>query len=101
MVIIFCRYASIFPHAQILYCTIIHEFGKKGDLRSALAAFEASKHKLSGPNMYAYRTAIDVCGLCGDYIKSRYIYEVLSFEIVVFEANFSFLFFSARYWTIL
>ncbi|XP_039161279.1 pentatricopeptide repeat-containing protein At5g02830, chloroplastic-like [Eucalyptus grandis] len=24
------RYACIFPHAQILFCTIIHEFGKKG-----------------------------------------------------------------------
>ncbi len=28
--------------------------------------------------MYVYRTIIDVCGLCGDYMKSRYIYEVLS-----------------------
>lgn len=43
---------------------------------SALTVFEASKQKLSGPNMYAYRTIIDVCGLCGDYLKSRSIYEV-------------------------
>ncbi|KAK9291150.1 hypothetical protein L1049_009338 [Liquidambar formosana] len=71
------RYACILPHAQILFCTIIHEFGKKGDLRSALTAFETSKHKLSGPNMYAYRMMIDVCGLCGDSVKSRYIYEEL------------------------
>lgn len=71
------RYACLLPHAQILHCTIVHEFGKKGDLRSALIAFEMSKHELSGPNMYAYRTMIDVCGRCGDYIKSRDIYEEL------------------------
>lgn len=62
----------------MLFCTIINEFGKKGDLVSALAAYEASKQTVSGPNMYIYRTMIDVCGLCGDYMKSRYMYEVLS-----------------------
>ncbi|XP_028091864.1 pentatricopeptide repeat-containing protein At5g02830, chloroplastic isoform X1 [Camellia sinensis] len=71
------RYACIIPHAHILFCTIIHEFGKKGDLVSALTVFEASKQKSIGPNMYAYRTIIDVCGLCGDYLKSRSIYEEL------------------------
>ncbi|RVW39678.1 Pentatricopeptide repeat-containing protein, chloroplastic [Vitis vinifera] len=71
------RYACILPHAQILFCTIIHEFGKKRDLGSALTAFEASKQKLIGPNMYCYRTMIDVCGLCSHYQKSRYIYEEL------------------------
>ncbi|KAG2690319.1 hypothetical protein I3843_09G177600 [Carya illinoinensis] len=71
------RYACILPHAQILFCTIIHEFGKKGDLVSALRAYEASKQTISGPNMYVYRTMIDVCGLCGDYMKSRYMYEDL------------------------
>ncbi|KAA8518814.1 hypothetical protein F0562_016412 [Nyssa sinensis] len=71
------RYASIFPHAHILFCNIIHEFGKKRDFVSALTVFEASKQKLSCPNMYAYRTIIDVCGLCGDYLKSRSIYEEL------------------------
>eukprot|EP00261_Vitis_vinifera_P036011 XP_019077254.1 PREDICTED: pentatricopeptide repeat-containing protein At5g02830, chloroplastic isoform X4 [Vitis vinifera] len=71
------RYACILPHAQILFCTIIHEFGKKRDLGSALTAFEASKQKLIGPNMYCYRTMIDVCGLCSHYQKSRYIYENL------------------------
>ena len=76
--IMFCRYACILPHAHILFCTIIHEFGKKGDLVSALTTYEASKQNLSAPNMYVFRTIIDVCGLCGDYMKSRYIYEVLS-----------------------
>lgn len=45
---------------------------------SALTAYEASKQHLTGPNMYVYRTIIDVCGLYGDFMKSRYIYEVLS-----------------------
>ncbi|XAR69021.1 hypothetical protein NMG60_11000464 [Bertholletia excelsa] len=71
------RYACILPHAHIIFCTIIHEFGKKRDLSSALIVFEASKQNSSGPNMYAYRTIIDVCGLSGDYIKSRSIYEEL------------------------
>lgn len=71
------RYACILPYAHIVLCTVIHEFGKKKDLVSALAAFEASKLKFSGPNMYAYRIIIDVCGLSGDYIKSRHIYEEL------------------------
>lgn len=43
-----------------------------------LTAYEASMQNLSTPNMYVFRTIIDVCGLCGDYIKARYIYEVLS-----------------------
>lgn len=73
-----CRYACILPYGHILFSTIIHEFGKKGDLVSALTAYEASKQHLTGPNMYVYRTIIDVCGLCGDFMKSRYIYEVLS-----------------------
>ncbi|XP_057981953.1 pentatricopeptide repeat-containing protein At5g02830, chloroplastic isoform X2 [Malania oleifera] len=73
----FCRYACILPHAHVVLCTIIHEFGKKKALVSALTVFEASKQKLGGPNMYACRMIIDVCGLCGDYIKSRDIYEEL------------------------
>ncbi|CAM8961795.1 unnamed protein product [Rhodiola kirilowii] len=71
------RYASIFTHAPIFFCDIINEFGKKKDLRSALKAFEISNQKLSAPNMYAYRTMIDVCGKCGNYTKSRIIYEDL------------------------
>ncbi|GAV84190.1 PPR domain-containing protein/PPR_2 domain-containing protein/PPR_3 domain-containing protein [Cephalotus follicularis] len=71
------RYAHLLPHAQILYCNIIHEFGKKGDFVSALTAYEASKQHLDGPNMHVYRTIIDVCGLCGNYMKSRYVYEDL------------------------
>lgn len=79
---IFCRHALIFPHAHILFCTIILEFGKKGDLASALTVFEASKENLSCPNMYIYRTIIDACGLCGDYLKSRSIYEVFGNTII-------------------
>lgn len=71
------RYAQNLPHAEVLFCSIILEFGKKRDLGSAMKAFEASKQILSSPNMHAYRTIIDVCGLCGDYLKSRAIYEVL------------------------
>ncbi|XP_041998800.1 pentatricopeptide repeat-containing protein At5g02830, chloroplastic-like isoform X1 [Salvia splendens] len=74
------RYAQNFPHAEVLFCSIILEFGKKRDLDSALKAFEASKQILSSPNMHAYRTIIDVCGLCGDYLKSRAIYEGLLAE---------------------
>lgn len=71
------RYAHIFPHVDIMFCTIILEFGKKGDLASALTVFEASKQNQDTPNLYIYRTIIDVCGLCGDYLKSRFIYEGL------------------------
>ncbi|KAL8480367.1 hypothetical protein ACS0TY_027056 [Phlomoides rotata] len=71
------RYAQNFPHAEVLFCSIILEFGKKRDLASALKAFDASTQNMSSPNMHAYRTIIDVCGLCGDYLKSRPIYEEL------------------------
>ncbi|XP_047981303.1 pentatricopeptide repeat-containing protein At5g02830, chloroplastic isoform X2 [Salvia hispanica] len=74
------RYAQNLPHAEVLFCSIILEFGKKRDLGSAMKAFEASKQILSSPNMHAYRTIIDVCGLCGDYLKSRAIYEGLLAE---------------------
>lgn len=65
------------PHADILSCTTINEFGKKRDLKSAYIAYTESKANMNGPNMYIYRTIIDVCGLCGDYKKSRNIYQVL------------------------
>ncbi|KDP29059.1 hypothetical protein JCGZ_16448 [Jatropha curcas] len=77
------RYASLFPHEGILYCTIINKFGKRGDLDSALAAYEASKEHSSVPNMYVCRATIDVCGLCGDYMKSRYIYEDICKQKVI------------------
>ncbi|KAJ0089315.1 hypothetical protein Patl1_32006 [Pistacia atlantica] len=77
------RYASILPHAHILFCTIIREFGKKRDLVSALTVYEASKKNLIGPNMYICRTIIDVCGLCCDYMQSRSIYEVLVIMVSV------------------
>ncbi|CAA7021177.1 unnamed protein product [Microthlaspi erraticum] len=71
------RYACLLPHTEILLCRIIHGFGKKGDMVSVMTAYEACKQILDTPNMYIYRTMIDVCGLCGDYVKSRYIYEDL------------------------
>lgn len=77
------RYACIVPRAHIVFCTIIQEFGKKGDLVSALTVFETSKQNYKGTNMYAYRTIIDACGLCGDYLKSRSIYEDLLVQKVI------------------
>ncbi|CAH8379400.1 unnamed protein product [Eruca vesicaria subsp. sativa] len=71
------RYACLLPHTEILLCRIILGFGKKGDMVSVMTAYEACKEILDAPNMYIYRTMIDVCGLCGDYVKSRYIYEDL------------------------
>ncbi|KAI3980513.1 hypothetical protein MKX01_008930 [Papaver californicum] len=69
------RYACLLPQAQILYTLAIQDFGKKRDLVSALIAYEASER--NGPNMYAWRSIIDVCGLRGDFLKSRQIYEEL------------------------
>ncbi|KAK6942870.1 Pentatricopeptide repeat [Dillenia turbinata] len=74
------RFACLLPQAEILFCAIICKFGKRNDLTSALVAFEESKKKLSGPNMFAYRSIIDACGLCGDCLKSRHIYEELLAE---------------------
>ncbi|CAJ1895422.1 unnamed protein product [Sphenostylis stenocarpa] len=71
------RYACLLPHAQILFCNIISEFGKRRDLISALKAYEVSKKHVNIPNMYIYRAIIDACGLCRDFMKSRYIYEDL------------------------
>lgn len=73
----FFRYASLLPQAHTSICRIISEFGKKRDLVSALKAYDASKKNLKSPNnMYVYRAIVDACGLCGDFMKSRYIYEV-------------------------
>ncbi|KAG9453301.1 hypothetical protein H6P81_006205 [Aristolochia fimbriata] len=77
------RYASVLPHAHILFIYIIHQFGKKRDLTSALTAFDASNLKFESPNMYACRTIIDVCGLCGDYLRSRHIFEGLLAQRIV------------------
>lgn len=71
------RYASVFPHSQILFCTIIQEFGKKKDKLSAVRVFEASKKKSGGINMFVCRSIIDICGLCGDFLKPRSIFEDL------------------------
>lgn len=75
---IFGRYAQNFPQAGMLLCSIMIEFGKRRDLVSALTVFEVSKQNQGCPNMYAYRTIVDVCGLCGDCLKSRSIYEVVA-----------------------
>ncbi|KAK1286156.1 Pentatricopeptide repeat-containing protein [Acorus calamus] len=71
------RYASVLPQSQFLFCSIIQEFGRKGDLASALTSFEGSKMKSGGHNMYVYRSIIDACGLCGESLKSRSIFEEL------------------------
>ncbi|KAL8247403.1 hypothetical protein R6Q59_008619 [Mikania micrantha] len=72
------RYADFCARSDEVFCASILEFGKRGDMASALTVFEASKHKLGCVNMYAYRTIIDVCGLCHDYSQSRSIYEELN-----------------------
>ncbi|KAL5716875.1 hypothetical protein ACHQM5_009986 [Ranunculus cassubicifolius] len=77
------RYAEMLPHAPAMFSSIILEFGKKGDLTSAVSAYAASKCKSDVPNMYICRTMIDVCGLCGDPLKSRYVYEDLLAENVI------------------
>ncbi|KAH7667672.1 HCP-like protein [Dioscorea alata] len=69
------RYASIFPHSQLLLCSVMNEFGKKRDLKSAIRTFEAIKATCGGYNMFACRSIIDICGLCGDLLKSRSIFE--------------------------
>ncbi|KAH9623192.1 hypothetical protein KSS87_001357 [Heliosperma pusillum] len=78
------RYACLLPHAEVVFCTIIREFGKRADLQSAMKVFEYSKQKLAGHNMYIYRTMIDTCGLCGNCFKSRLIYEVNTVVVVIF-----------------
>ncbi|KAK7337019.1 hypothetical protein VNO77_17576 [Canavalia gladiata] len=70
------RYACLLPHAHILFCNIISEFGRRRDLVSALKAYDAIKNS-NNSNMYIYRAIIDTCGLCRDHKKSRYIYEDL------------------------
>ncbi|XP_071705828.1 pentatricopeptide repeat-containing protein At5g02830, chloroplastic [Rutidosis leptorrhynchoides] len=72
------RYAGFCTRSDEVFCTAIREFGKRGDMASALTVFEASKDSLGCVNMYAYRTIIDVCGLCHDHLQSRSIYEELS-----------------------
>ncbi|KAL9268404.1 Pentatricopeptide repeat-containing protein [Drosera capensis] len=77
------RYASLFPHAHVLVCSTIKEFGRRRDLISALTAFEASEQKIGNNKMLVYRTIIDACGLCGDYFRSRSIYEdLLAREVI-------------------
>nr|UPT48545.1 pentatricopeptide repeat protein AaPPR274 [Agave angustifolia] len=49
-------------------------------MASAMRAFEAFKEKSGGFNMFACRSIIDVCGLCGDFLKSRSIFKELLAE---------------------
>ncbi|KAJ4970444.1 hypothetical protein NE237_003543 [Protea cynaroides] len=77
------RYVCMLPHAHVLFSSIVHEFGKRRDLASALVAYEASKSKLDKPNMYVCRTIIDVCGVCGESLRSRCIYEDLLAQKIV------------------
>ncbi|KAK4767148.1 hypothetical protein SAY86_014898 [Trapa natans] len=67
------RYACTLSHAQIIFCSLMKEFGRKGDLVSALKAYEAVKQTIIGPNMFVYLTIIDVCGLCENYKKSSFM----------------------------
>ncbi|CAN0881396.1 Pentatricopeptide repeat-containing protein At5g02830, chloroplastic [Linum grandiflorum] len=69
------RYGTICQPDRMLLCTIIREFGERKDLASALTAYEAFTELSTITNMYMCRTIIDVCGLCGDYMKSRFIFE--------------------------
>ncbi|KAG6499882.1 pentatricopeptide repeat-containing protein At5g02830, chloroplastic-like [Zingiber officinale] len=71
------RYASVFPHFQLLFCSILEKYGKKQDIVSATKAFEIFKKKSGGLNMFAWRAMIDLCGHCGDFLKSRSIFEEL------------------------
>ncbi|KAI3765612.1 hypothetical protein L2E82_15651 [Cichorium intybus] len=73
------RYAGFCTHSDEIFCNAILEFGKRGDMASALTVFEASKQNLGCVNMYAYRKIIDVCGLCCDHLQSGFIYEVDTF----------------------
>ncbi|XP_020086822.1 pentatricopeptide repeat-containing protein At5g02830, chloroplastic isoform X2 [Ananas comosus] len=77
------RYARVFPHSQLLLCFIIQEFGNKRDLTSAIRAFEVLKQQSGGINMFACRSIIDICGHCGDFLRSRIILEELLAEKIV------------------
>lgn len=77
------RYASAFPHFQLLFCSILEKYGKKRDIVSAAKAFEIFKKKSGGLNMFAWRAMIDLCGLCGDFLKSRSIFEELLTENIM------------------
>lgn len=55
-----------------------------------MSAFEAVKHKSGGFNMFACRSIIDVCGICGDYMRSRALLKVaISDSFNYFNSNFS------------
>ncbi|KAI0526825.1 hypothetical protein KFK09_002417 [Dendrobium nobile] len=71
------RYASLFPQFELLVCCIIQEFGKKKDKFSARRTYKAFSEEFDGVDMHVCRTLIDVYGLCGDFLKSRQLFEGL------------------------
>ncbi|XP_078159438.1 tetratricopeptide repeat (TPR)-like superfamily protein isoform X1 [Carex rostrata] len=77
------RFISLYPQSQLLFSSLIEEFGKKNDLRSAMEVFELLKEQPGGINKFACRSIIDVCGLCGDFMQSRAIFEGLIEEGIV------------------
>ncbi|XP_028548148.1 pentatricopeptide repeat-containing protein At5g02830, chloroplastic isoform X2 [Dendrobium catenatum] len=71
------RYASLFPQFELLVCCIIQEFGKKKDKFSARRTYKAFSGEFDRADMHVCRTLIDVYGLCGDFLKSRQLFEIL------------------------
>ncbi|KAL5218718.1 hypothetical protein ABZP36_019402 [Zizania latifolia] len=71
------RYARIFPQSQLLLCNTMEAFGKRKELKHALAVFGALKAQFGGINMFACRSIIDICGHCGSSVQARIIFEGL------------------------
>lgn len=71
------RYVSLLPPRHIWCNFLIREFGKKGDLKSALIIFRRQQRADISPDMYLYRDIIDACGLCGRLAKAKNIFKEL------------------------
>jgi len=67
---------SLLPPRHIWCNFLIREFGKKGDLKSALIIFRRQQRADISPDMYLYRDIIDACGLCGRLVKAKNIFKV-------------------------
>lgn len=63
------------PHVWFNF--LIREFGKQGDLVSALIAFQRSQSRAMSTDMYSYRDIIDACGLCEKPERARIIFKEL------------------------
>eukprot|EP01018_Ginkgo_biloba_P013344 Gb_13517 [translate_table: standard] len=70
-------YVNVLPRMRVWFNFVIHEFGKRGDLKSALIAFQELEKSTIGPDMYSYRDIIDACGLCGQPVRARNIFKEL------------------------